>query len=154
IIRQGREQAVVTAIADYLMRHQWVLEFSQVESDSLLTTHFSRLLEQKGWHLEKSVLAPSPYIPLSGHTWDSFLDSLSSSMRGNVRKKMRKMERDFAVRLERVSDESRRQQAMSILVELHLKRWNDNGGSNAMHRDELIEFHEAWSSLALREGWL
>lgn len=154
IIRSGHEEVVVPIIADYVASRQLVLELSQVDRTSTLITQLALLLREKGWRPARTTTSFSPYIPLSRYTWESYLQSLSSKQRTTFLKKLRKLEKTFAVRMEEVTTEVQRHDALAVLVELHLRRWDERGGSNALHRQELVSFHESWSRIALREGWL
>src|SRR5262249_58730848 len=44
--------------------------------------------------------------------------------------------------------------AVKILLALHLKRWEDRGGSDAFDSAGVVAFHEDLSRLALGQGWL
>lgn len=154
IIRSGHEDTMVPVISEYVASRQLVLELSQVDRASAPITQMALRLREKGWCPTRSTNSFSPYIPLSRYSWESYLQSLSSKQRGTYLKKMRKLEKTFDVRLEEVTTEVQRRDALAVLVDLHLKRWDDRGGSNALHRGDLVSFHEAWSRTALREGWL
>lgn len=154
IIRRGYEEEVVPIIADYVASRKLVLELSQVDRTSAPITQLALRLRDKGWRPSRTTTSFSPCIPLSRYTWESYLQSLSAKQRGTFLKKLRKLERTFAVRMEEVTTEVQRRDALEVLVDLHLRRWDERGGSNALHRQELVSFHESWSRTALRESWL
>jgi len=114
----------------------------------------SRQLEETGWKSAVLTTNHAPNSILSGHTWESYLDSLHASHRINVIKILRRLHKDFDVSLQVAATESERQWAMDVFVKLHLRRWSGKGGSTALNRQELIDFHRAFSKISLEQGWL
>jgi len=95
-----------------------------------------------------------PTIDLTGQTWETYLAGLGSEHRYNFRRKLKNLEKRFAVRFELASSEPQCRQALETLVALHSLRWNQRGGSDAFFLPEHIAFHKELSSLALPKGWL
>src|SRR5690606_4081758 len=114
IVRRGQEEAEVPLIADYVASRQLVLELSQVDRASTLITQLALLLREKGWRPARTTTSFSPYIPLFRYTWDSYLQSLSAKHRGTFLKKLRRLERTFDVRMEEVTTEVQRRDALTV----------------------------------------
>jgi CelD/BcsL family acetyltransferase involved in cellulose biosynthesis len=95
-----------------------------------------------------------PYILLEGHSFESYLEGLGSSHRYNFRRRLRQLQRGFAMRFECARTEEERRQALEILFQLHQQRFEDRGGSDAFHTPALVAFHREISEIALRRGWL
>jgi CelD/BcsL family acetyltransferase involved in cellulose biosynthesis len=111
-------------------------------------------LSEHGWTSSLAQGGVCPIIRLAGHTWDSYLATLGSSHRANVRRRLRALERDFEVQFEQVTSESQRREAMAALVAHHDSRWSDRGGSSAFLTPELRTFHDEMTKRALQRGWL
>src|SRR5213595_2561030 len=60
----------------------------------------------------------------------------------------------FSVRLEPASSEPQRREFMVHLVRLHNLRWQNLGGSDALHTADLVAFHDEVSRVTLERGWL
>lgn len=154
IARHGFEHGVVRAAARYLAGEGEVVRLSYVRRDGTAAARIGHELRRLGWRLAESKTTVCPYIPLAGHTWESYLASLSREHRYAVRRKIRAVERGHHVRLEEARTEDQRREALRILVDLHLKRRNGLGGSDGFHTPELVAFHEEFTRLALARGWL
>src|SRR4029453_6531352 len=72
-----------------------------------------------------------PIIPLSGQTFDSYLATLGSSHRANVRRRLKGLRQQFDMRLDRVTTDTERRAALSALAVWSERRWKDCGGSTA-----------------------
>jgi CelD/BcsL family acetyltransferase involved in cellulose biosynthesis len=95
-----------------------------------------------------------PYIPLAGHTWDSYLGTLGSSHRANVRRRIKGLSQKFAHRFELVTTDVGRREALAALATFHERRYVNRGGSTAFTRPALRAFHEEATKRGLDRGWL
>lgn len=154
LIRDGYEEDALRAISGSLTERKLILELSQVERTSRHIIDLALQLRLLGWSAARTTIDFCPYVRLAGHTWESYLDSLGKSHRANFRRRLRKLDKEFDVRFEQAGTEEQRRKALNILVSLHHKRWQDRGGSDALHRQQLVEFHEQFSRTALERGWL
>lgn len=64
------------------------------------------------------------------------------------------MNKEFEVRFEQALSEEQRREALALLVELHHKRWQERGSSQAFSTADLLSFHQELGRLALERGWL
>jgi CelD/BcsL family acetyltransferase involved in cellulose biosynthesis len=154
LVRKGYEDGAVRAIAALLTDHEQVLELSQVERTNPPVTALALQLRQLGWRMHCTTTSFCPYIDFSDQTWDSYLAGLSSAHRANFRRRYKKLQARFDVRLELVESEHQRGEALRILIDLHLRRWGSRGGSDALHSEELVAFHEDFSKQALQQDQL
>jgi len=154
VVRRGCEPEALGMLADRLRRDRVLLSFPRVRADGSAAHELGARLTMDGWRIETADASVCPYITLASHTWASYLDSLGREHRANVRRRIRKLEDNFDVRLERASDETSRREALRILVDLHTRRWNGRGGSTAFNHPALVRFHDDFSRLALERGWL
>ncbi len=154
IVRQGNEEAVCTVLTEYLRRRNLSLRLAQLSAEFSLTREIANRLSGQKWNLRVWETNICPYIQLSGHTWDSYVATLGSEHRYNLRRKIRRLSTDFRVDFTRVESETQRAEALNALVVLHNLRWETRGGSDALNRDALVAFHNEWTHLALSLGWL
>ena len=154
LIRPGHEQTAVREITRCLAQAGRMLELVRTEKSSAPMAELSRQLREVGWKSAGPTTNYCPYSILSGHTWESYLDSLHASHRANLGKMLRRLHKDFDVSLRLAVTEPERQWAMDVFVRLHLRRWSGKGGSTALNKKELIDFHRAFSEISLKQGWL
>lgn len=154
IIRRGEERQASVAIADYLNNYRITLELSRVDGTLAQAGKFAVEAIRNGWTVTRLVTDTCPFINLSGYTWDSYLAGLGASHRGNVRRRLRKLEKGWYVDFAQVQCEEMRADALRLLVELHRRRWRERGRSGAFGTPALLGFHETFSRLAFEQGWL
>ena len=152
IIRQDKEQEVLPALTQYLAREKSLLTLAQINRQFCLAGGFAKYWRERGWSFREASSNVCPTIPLSGHTWDSYLATLGSEHRYNFRRKLKNLTKRFEVRFEPARSEEQRQEALAILLALHSSRWQER--SDAFITPQLISFHDELSSLALQRGWL
>jgi CelD/BcsL family acetyltransferase involved in cellulose biosynthesis len=153
IVHKGWEGKVVDALLPCLNRDSRMLEFGQLKSGAL-AVRLARSLESQGWRSATINVGACPMVDLRNHTWTSYLASLSSDHRYNVRRKTNGLAKKFAVTFERVENEEQRAPALRTLIDLHKKRWMEHGASDAFHTAGHEAFHEDFTRLALHRGWL
>ena len=154
LIRKGYEPQAQRELADSLTGSRRMLELVRISSTSPTMASMKTCFQSTGWQLASRTTNCSPYVKLSGLTWESYLDSLSPSHVKYFKRKVRKLNRDFSVEFEKCRSEQQRQQDMSMFVRLHLASWAKRGGSTALHQQKLVDFHQAFSSICLERGWL
>jgi CelD/BcsL family acetyltransferase involved in cellulose biosynthesis len=154
IVRNGQEDRVTKALADYLARYGCILELRQLPSQSTQTPRLADKLAERGWHVRHTTTDVCPYVDLRGYRWDSYLAGLGASHRQNVRRRLRNLHRNYKVTLERAETESGRQRAFDTLMSLHYKRWANRRSSDALDDPQLVAFHDEFSRIALERGWL
>jgi CelD/BcsL family acetyltransferase involved in cellulose biosynthesis len=111
-------------------------------------------LGEEGWAVSEATTNTCPFIRLEGHTWESYLATLGSEHRYSFKRKWKRLQQDFAVRLEEVTTEEQCLDAVSLVIKLHNLRWQDRGGSDAFCSEAMAKFHREWAELALKRGWL
>ena len=98
---------------------------------------------------------PSIYrsIPLVGHTWESFLSSISRNLRGQIGRKLRGLEREHEVRFRRTVDPETLSSDMGRLFALHQARWRERGGT-FLDDERARAFHADFAAASLDRDWL
>jgi CelD/BcsL family acetyltransferase involved in cellulose biosynthesis len=153
IVRSGREDDAIRTIARFLKTQRMTLRLDHVPEGALA----ARLAEQLAadrWIASTTPDGVCPLIPLAGHTWDSFLATLGSAHRANVRRRLRGIEQQFQTHFELVTTETLRKSALDALAAFHERRFKENGGSSAFSTPAVRAFQDEATRRALDRGWL
>jgi len=153
IVRRGWEADAIP-LAQYLADARLALELASVRRAGCAAAALSRALTQRRWRMLETPTAVCPFIDLSGHTWESYLGTLESKPRNDFLRLLKNLTKKFSVRLEPASSEPQRREFMAHLVRLHNLRWQNLGGSDALHTADLVAFHDEVSRVTLERGWL
>jgi CelD/BcsL family acetyltransferase involved in cellulose biosynthesis len=153
IVRSGREDDAIPAIARFLTTQPMTLRLDHVPEASL-AARLSEWLAADGWIASTTPDGVCPLIPLAGQTWDSFLATLGSAHRANVRRRLRGIEQQFQARFELVTTEAVRKSALDALARFHDRRFKENGGSSAFSTPAVRAFQDEATRRALDRGWL
>jgi CelD/BcsL family acetyltransferase involved in cellulose biosynthesis len=151
ITRSGFEAEALDAIERSVVAQGTPLRLTHLASSAAAAGVVSRL-ERRGWTQVTTPGGISPYIPLAGHTWDSYLATLGASHRANVRRRLRALEQKFDVQFERVTGDHERRDALERLTQYHQSRF-DSGGT-AFCTAALCAFHDEATRRFLDRGWL
>jgi CelD/BcsL family acetyltransferase involved in cellulose biosynthesis len=154
IVRSSCQTAAVEAVTAFLAQTGLSVRLPSVKEDSIAATTLRHGLADRGWQWREVPMQVCPFIDLSVGSWQSYLSSLGPSHRYNFRRRLRNLEKDHTVRLEQVSSEEDRSEALKHVVELHLLRWQSRGGSDAFNHPNILAFHQEVSRLAHERGWL
>lgn len=154
IVRRGYEDEGLRNIGACMTEQKLNAELTRIARREQNMTEFALQLRQLGWRSARTVTDYCPYIDLSGHDWDSYVSTLSKSQRYNFRRRQRKLEKDYEVKFEEADSEESRSRCLKALVDLHLKRWDTKGGSDALEEDSHKDFHEIMTRKGLEQGWL
>ena len=154
IVKRDREAEVTQAIAGALLGPSHALHLDHLPPDSVAGSSLVDRLAAKAWTSMQTTVGTCPYIPLAGHSWDSYLASIGSAHRANFRRRLRNLDRDFDVRFARVSNDEERREGLETLMSLHNRRWDTRGGSTAFPSPACRAFHYDVTHRALDRGWL
>lgn len=94
---------------------------------------------------------PSPTLRLEARSWADYLATRSANLRQQIRRTQRRLRRDHAVRFRLVRDPARLDRDLTILFDLHRRRWK--GRSVAFSRGREA-FHRDFARVALERDWL
>jgi CelD/BcsL family acetyltransferase involved in cellulose biosynthesis len=154
IIRRGHEPEAFQALGEYLGREAAVLEMVDVKRSGCLAARLTEGLSRHGWRLSEGTTDTCPFVNLSGHSWESYLLSLTANHRGDFGRKLRNLHKHFDVRFEQARSPAEAREGLARVVALHNMRWRERGDSDAFDRPELIAFHKDATEFALERGWL
>ena len=154
LVRNGREENALRGIANCLTEANLMLELIRIEKSSFPMVNLALQLKQHGWQSIRLTTNYSPFVKLTGHTWETYLDSINNSHKLSINKKIRKLYKTFDVKFELARTEQQRQESMDVFVKLHLNRWSGEGGSNALNQQQLLDFHQDLSKTIFKLDWL
>ena len=147
IVDRSQEPAAVEALVDLLADAGFSLRLPSVREDSIAASALTHRLCDRGWRFRRVAMQVCPFINLSSHSWDSYLESLGSSHRYNFRRRLRNLEKNYSVRFEETD-------SLQHVIDLHLRRWNRRGGSDGFHEEQLLSFHRDFIAAAREQRWL
>ncbi|HEY6362988.1 MAG TPA: GNAT family N-acetyltransferase [Vicinamibacterales bacterium] len=161
IARRGHEDQAIRAIATVVQSQRGggkpdaptALRLDHVPYDSL-ASRLATALSTDSWDVSIGPGGTCPIVRLAGHDWDSYLATLGSAHRANVRRRLKALGQRFDVRFELVVSEEQRRAALAALVAFHDQRFSDRGGSTTFFTPALRAFHDEATRSALDCGWL
>lgn len=154
IIESGREDEVTAAFAEHAHSRGLMLQLSQLRTDSCLVSKLAESLAGYGWAAADTKLNVCPYIDLKDQTWESYLSCLGASVRKNVNRYLRLLPKNFDMRAECVKTPEEAGAALDVVIDLHRKRWDADGSSEAFQSPAVNAFHHEFVQLAAARGWL
>jgi CelD/BcsL family acetyltransferase involved in cellulose biosynthesis len=153
IIAAGHERDVSSAFAEYCHRRGLMLQLSQLRAGSCAVSVLAESLAGRGWTIADTKLNVCPYIDLKGMTWERYLETIGS-IRKNLSRYLRYLPKHFDVQIDCVQSPSDAGAALEIVMDLHRKRWESAGTSEAFQTPAVINFHHEFIGLAAARGWL
>ncbi len=151
IVRRGHEDQSLAAIARYVEGQRVALRFDHLPPSSLGARLAARLTAST-WTGSPVDDGTCPVIPLEGHTFDSYLGTLGSSHRANVRRRLKALGQKFDVAFDLVTTDAERVQMLALLAELHERRFKERG--TAFATPEVRAFQDEVTRRLLQRGWL
>jgi len=151
ILRSGCEAEGLDAIERFVVAQNMALRLTHLSS-SAAAIGLANRLERSRWITVTTPGGTCPYIPLAGHTWDSYLATRGASHRANVRRRLRALEQKFDVRFEQVTGDADRREALDRLRHFHSQRFDSRG--TAFRTAALCAFHDEATRRFLDRGWL
>jgi CelD/BcsL family acetyltransferase involved in cellulose biosynthesis len=153
IIRTGYEAEVVQHVRQFILSEGRTVKLSHYLQDSSTVSSLMRSWQTDA-QTREGLINVCPFIDLTDHTWDTYLASLGAEHRYNFRRRLKRLQAKFEVRLDVVQQESERRAALANLIHLHNLRRNSLGGTEAFSTPALRAFHDDVSNLTLQRGWL
>lgn len=138
IVRPGDETKALNGLADFAQWKDIAIQLVRLPQHSALAK-LAFPLAGNGWSVRTAGDGYCPFIRLSGHTWDSFLSTIGPAHRATTRRRLRLLDRTFAMRFARVTDDAMREYALARLFEFHGARFGVKG--TAFNTKALRTFH-------------
>jgi CelD/BcsL family acetyltransferase involved in cellulose biosynthesis len=95
-----------------------------------------------------------PFVPLTGHTWDSFLGARSRNFRSQVRRKERALVDGEGAKFRATAVPGEVRADVAEFFRLHNSRWDEREGGSTITSPTVRAFHEDFAAAARERGWL
>ena len=96
---------------------------------------------------------PLPHIRFGDEGWQGFLARRSRNFRSQIGRRRRNLERDHEISFRLTTEARRVATDLDTVLDLHLKRWQQRGGSGAI-TPLSRRFHHRFAAAAFERGWL
>jgi CelD/BcsL family acetyltransferase involved in cellulose biosynthesis len=152
IIRQGYEDQVSRIFTTLIReeRQQWdEINFQGIKPDSIVVSELiSDLIHPHKFVTEHDC----PYLLLP-ENWETLKSSLSSSMRYNLGRFERRLDKDYphSVSFKQVEDLD---QFMPVLFELHTRAQNRKNNAGLFSHKLMQDFHKEIATIFIKNDWL
>jgi len=160
IIKPGYEDVVYQGLRDYFLQYE-VLDdiiMEEIDGRSSLLSNFVVLLNEINdfWKVEIENSSVCPIVELNGD-WDQFLKGLSSNMRYQVRRFIKRASDGNKKKIFDIYQFDKEEEigpAYEKLVHFHQNRWNDRGRPGAFNEQRMYQFYKEITSTFHKKGWL
>jgi CelD/BcsL family acetyltransferase involved in cellulose biosynthesis len=150
-IRPGREEEVFRSLAALMRGESFTFaELNSISQNSSTAEVFPRVMEASGFRVSREVeeTVLNSCLPAS---WEDFLEALNGKDRHELRRKLRRIEKEGSCEWTNEADLSTLDEKMSLFLDLHRRSRRDksefmNAGMEAYFRDLACEL--------LKMGWL
>jgi CelD/BcsL family acetyltransferase involved in cellulose biosynthesis len=154
IVAQGREREVYGALLDYLDSAEMAVwdtaELCNVPEISPVHQALAEMTVERGYEFRTIVEDVCPVIDLPA-TWDAYLSSLDKKQRHEIRRKMRRIEREADVHWYIVDQGRDLAEEIEAFIELHQKSSADK---DDFMDEQMRGFFRAVAHVLQPPGWL
>ena len=151
LVDPNHAEAVYAALLDCFTDLSWdQLYLCSLPHTSPTHVHFAELAQQRGWSVMVTQQDVCPVITLAD-SWDNYLAGVVKKQRHEIRRKIRRLERNAQVERVMIDSEVGLDEAMNIFIDLHQKSTPDK---EDFWSDQLISFFKAFAHNAAQAGWL
>jgi CelD/BcsL family acetyltransferase involved in cellulose biosynthesis len=149
IVRRERAQETIEALARAIEGSRLNARLGALLEESAAFSMARRF--DATYHVRERVTSVCPYT-LLGESWETYISSLGARHRENVRRRIRKLPQDHTFTVTRTGADLERD--FPVFIDLHNRRWDTRGGSDALRDESLQAFHREFTRLALERDWL
>ncbi len=156
VAEPGDDEEIAATVAPALGRHlgaRCELDLGRVDAGARWWRQLARAWPDRMTAVPQPE-APLPYVSLEGLDWDGYLATRSGQFRNQVRRKMRRLERDHEVSLRRSVTAEEVSSDLGTLFHLHDARWAAREGISSIAGPAIRNFHREFAAAAHERGWL
>lgn len=151
IIESGKEEEAFSLLAKLFSEGPWqFIELRGISEFSPTKEFFPATMESSGFRVVEEIEETAVYLRLPS-TWEEFLDGLSAKDRHELRRKMRRLERETSFTLSQVEDSFSLPEKLRAFFALHRKSRRDKA---EFMNPEMESFFQEVASRFQRKGWL
>lgn len=153
----GWEDVVANVIYQWLIDHRrdWdILNLTCVRTNSFVLSWLAAQPTRSLWQIRRPMdhtwVSPLPdsWGTYTGTVWSNRFRKSTQRHQNRIRKIYREITFDFH------TDPTTLETAVDTFIQLHQKRWIDQGLRGGFSDPASIRFHKAFSQVALKKGWL
>lgn len=152
LCRSGKEQTIARALGTYLQRQKWDEFAIQAISPGPVLTSIQSVGIGQGPAMVRVRHTFAVDLYALRQAQSSYLDSLSSNTRAQVRQSIRTYSALGELRVEVARDLASAEKFFSEMGSLHQRRWTSRGETGAFGPGRRLEFHRALIRQAFRSG--
>jgi len=130
-----------------------LIDLRDVREDSVSAGALSRVGGGLAFKVRFGECTVCPYIGLPGSI-EVFMAGLSRNMRRNLRKRFRRLCRDYRVGFMGQRDFGSVDEAMDVFFDLHQRRWRSKGERGSFSSRRIRDFHRDVARAFDERGWL
>jgi CelD/BcsL family acetyltransferase involved in cellulose biosynthesis len=151
-----RETECLKLITDYLVDNvadwDWI-ELKDIPENENGSNHFFSDIPLD-LDMKERVCNVCPFIALP-ESFEGLMKGLSSNMRQDLRKKLRRIQKDYRVDLKKFDEAGLSvNEAMKTFIELHQTKWTSEGFPGAFNEQVFRDFHMEVAERFADKGWL
>jgi|SRR5271166_2467052 len=154
-VRAGYEDQIARMLLDYLATESklWdCCELNAMPADSAVGKCLESQLGARAWITYRHQNSGS--VVSMGDTWESYLAQLSAKERGKIAYRRKLLEKKYRVRIYRCENQDQVSDCLTILFNLHQKRWQKVGEPGSFSSAARRQFYGELASLLLERGCL
>jgi CelD/BcsL family acetyltransferase involved in cellulose biosynthesis len=155
ILEKGSEDEIISQIFDYLNsnKEKWqAISLTDIPDQSRTIALVYRYYKDN-FYVSTKAHTICPYIPLPDN-YEVFLNSLSSNMRYNVRRKRRRFENDFHGEFIVLKERSELEKSIDDLIRLNANRMHEKKINSPFYDKSFSEFHRNVMRTFFEKNWL
>ena len=151
IIAPGWEEQVYSSLAGYFREGPWeYLEITGISEFSPTARFFPFFMQSSGFFIEQEIEEVAVYLDLPTG-WEMFLEGLNSKDRHELRRKMRRMERETTFELSKAEEPLSLSEKMEVFFNLHRKSGKDKA---EFMTPKMASFFGEIAARFQEKGWL
>jgi CelD/BcsL family acetyltransferase involved in cellulose biosynthesis len=154
-VRAGYEDQIARMLLDYLAKESklWdCCELNTMPAGSAVGKCLESQLGARAWITYRHQNSGS--VVSIGKTWESYLSQLSAKERGKIAYRRKLLEKKYRVRIYKCENQDRVSDCLTILFNLHQKRWQNVGEPGSFSSAARRQFYGELASLLVDRGWL
>ena len=155
MIRQGRLNSILSCLEEVFVSNNSNCRLMRLADMDLASEGANSLVDAlcKGTQYDIRQSDISPHIKFSGD-YESFFSGLNPRRRESVRKKNKKVLKNFQVRLICHQSEDKVREAFAIMFEIFSKATRGKDKIQGFMRKDYLGFHQDVASAIAKKGWL
>jgi CelD/BcsL family acetyltransferase involved in cellulose biosynthesis len=151
IVSGGRDEEILGVLARFLAEGPWTeLELSGISEFSPTLKLFPPLLRSLKFQVTEEVEEVALYLNLP-RTWEKFVEGLDSKDRHELRRKMRRVEKEVSFEFSEIGEGTSLEERMNAFLQLHRKSRKDKA---EFMTPEMEEYFREIARRLHQRGWL